>query len=123
MRQLALTSGFPSHLHKGGVRNLTPAGALWGADLREDAVMADCWRASGGCSWRAPGGWRVRVVRLEGTPNSRDGAWLRVTQFGFWTADVRSVAELSRFFPVDTLEPDDGLRGRPNPRMARDPVA
>jgi hypothetical protein len=36
-------------------------------------------------SYRAPGGWRVRIVRLEGTPNRRDGTWLRVTQHGFWT--------------------------------------
>jgi hypothetical protein len=60
-------------------------------------------------SCRAPGGWTVEVVALSGTPDHRDGTWLRVTQHGFWTADVRSVAELSRFFPLDALEPDDRL--------------
>jgi hypothetical protein len=50
----------------------------------------------------------VRVVTLVGTPDRRDGTWLRVTQFGAWTADVGSVAELERFFPLSDLEPDDG---------------
>jgi hypothetical protein len=59
-------------------------------------------------SYRASGGWRVRVVTLVGTPDRRDGTWLRVTQFGAWTADVGSVAELERFFPLSDLEPDDG---------------
>lgn len=60
-------------------------------------------------SWRAPGGWRVQIVRLEGTPDRRDGTWLRVTQFGWWAADVASVAELERFFPLTELLEDDGL--------------
>lgn len=50
----------------------------------------------------------MRVVTLVGTPDRRDGTWLRVTQFGAWTADVGSVAELERFFPLSDLEPDDG---------------
>lgn len=57
-------------------------------------------------SYRAPGGWRVQVVTLEGTPDRRDGTWIRVTQYGVWTADVRTVAELEQFFPLGELEPD-----------------
>jgi hypothetical protein len=60
-------------------------------------------------SYSAAGGWRVEIVTLEGTPNHCDGPWLRVTQHGFWTADVRSVAELERFFPLAELREDDGL--------------
>jgi hypothetical protein len=32
--------------------------------------------------YRAPGGWRVQIVRLECTPDHRDGTWIRVTQYG-----------------------------------------
>jgi hypothetical protein len=53
--------------------------------------------------WRAPGGWTVEVVRVAGTGN-HDGEWLRVRQYGFWTADVRGVAELVRWFPLAELE-------------------
>jgi hypothetical protein len=56
--------------------------------------------------WRAPGGWTVEVVRLSGTPDKRDGEWLRVCQHGFWTADVQTVAELERWFPLASLEPE-----------------
>lgn len=69
-----------------------------GSDLRQDAGMAD--------RWRAPGGWTVEVVRLSGTPNNHDGEWLRVRQFGAWTADVRSPAELEQWFALADLEPD-----------------
>jgi hypothetical protein len=47
----------------------------------------------------------VEVVRLTGT-DGRDGEWLRVCQHGWWTADVRTVAELERWFPLAELEPD-----------------
>jgi hypothetical protein len=61
-------------------------------------------------SWRAPRGWRVTIVHLENTPNRRDGTWIRVTQHGVWTADLRSVAELERYFRLSELvEDDDGL--------------
>lgn len=56
--------------------------------------------------WRAPGGWTVEVVRLSGTPDNHDGEWLRVSQYGWWTADVRSVAELGQWFALADLEPD-----------------
>jgi hypothetical protein len=45
-------------------------------------------------------------MRLENTPDRHDGQWIRLTQHGFWTSDVHSVAELSRFLPLDALEPD-----------------
>jgi hypothetical protein len=56
--------------------------------------------------WRAPGGWTVEVVRLSGTPDHRDGEWLRVCQFGHWTADVKNPAELEQWFALSDLEPD-----------------
>lgn len=51
----------------------------------------------------------MQIVRLENTPNHRDGCWYRITQHGFWTADVRTVAELERFFPIAELREDEGL--------------
>jgi hypothetical protein len=44
----------------------------------------------------------VEVVRLSCTPDHRDGEWLRIRYFGFHVADVRSVAELERWFPLVT---------------------
>jgi hypothetical protein len=58
--------------------------------------------------YRAPGGWRVSVVTLECTPDHRDGTWLRITLYGSHVADVRSVAELERYVPLDQLV-EDGL--------------
>jgi hypothetical protein len=46
--------------------------------------------------WHAPGGWTVEVVHLTGTPNHHDGEWFRVCQYGWWTADVRTVGELEQ---------------------------
>jgi hypothetical protein len=54
---------------------------------------------------RAPGGWTVEVVRDTGTGN-RDGEWLRLRQYGYWTADVRSVAELAEWLELASLEED-----------------
>jgi hypothetical protein len=76
--------------------------------------MPDCYRA--------PGGWRVEVVRLEDTPDRHDGTWLRVTQFGWWTADLRSVVELERFFPLGELQEDDGLERRKTPERVNRPL-
>ena len=56
--------------------------------------------------WRAPGGWTVEIVHLSVTPNRHDGEWLRVNQYGFWTADVRAPVELEQFFPVSDPKPD-----------------
>ena len=56
--------------------------------------------------YRAPGGWTVEVIHLSGTPDRRDGAWIRVRQHGFHVADVRSVAELEQWFPLASLAQD-----------------
>jgi hypothetical protein len=53
--------------------------------------------------WSAPGGWTVEVVHVTGTGN-HDGEWLRVRQYGYWTADVRSPAELAQWLELDSLE-------------------
>jgi hypothetical protein len=51
----------------------------------------------------------VQIVRLEGTPDHHDETWIRLTQHGWWTADIGSVAELAQWFPLAELEPEDGL--------------
>jgi hypothetical protein len=56
--------------------------------------------------WRAPRGWTVKVVRLSGAEDNTDSERLRVCQYGFFTADVRTVAELERFFSLADLEPE-----------------
>jgi hypothetical protein len=61
--------------------------------------------------WTAPGGWRVQIVHLEGTPGQPGGEWLRVTQYGWWTADMRTVAELERFFLLTELELEEDALG------------
>ena len=60
-------------------------------------------------SWRAPGGWRVTIVHLQNTPDKSDGPRYRITQYGAFTADVRSPAEVARFVPLELLEEDEGL--------------
>jgi hypothetical protein len=56
--------------------------------------------------FRTADGWSVETVRLSQTPNHHDGEWIRVRHLGFYVADLRSVAELARYFPLDELEPD-----------------
>jgi hypothetical protein len=56
--------------------------------------------------WRTPAGFTVEVVQLSCTPNHRDGTWLRIKQYGIWTADVRTVAELAQYIDLADLEPD-----------------
>jgi hypothetical protein len=56
--------------------------------------------------YRAPGGWTVEVIHLSGTPDNRDGEWLRVCRHGYHVADVRIIAELERWFPLAGLERD-----------------
>src|SRR5258708_6382290 len=52
--------------------------------------------------------WSVEIVRLTGTPNKRDGEWIRLRQHGFYVADLRSVAELESYVALAELE--DALR-------------
>lgn len=56
----------------------------------------------------------MEVVRLSGTPDNRNGEWLRVRQYGYHAADVRSIAELAQWFDLADLEPEGGglARGR-----------
>jgi hypothetical protein len=61
--------------------------------------MADRYRS-------ADGRWRVEVVRLTGTPDRHDGAWIRVRYFGWFVADVRAVEDLAAYFPLAALELD-----------------
>jgi hypothetical protein len=56
--------------------------------------------------YRAPGGWTVEVVQLTGTPDHHDGEWLRISQYGVWTADVRTIGELAEWINLAALEPD-----------------
>jgi len=53
-------------------------------------------------------GWSVEVVHLEGTPDRRDGEWIRVCQHGCWV-DVRSAAEVERWVSFADLEPELSL--------------
>jgi hypothetical protein len=78
------------------VRNVTPLTCPDSPGLRQDAVMAD--------RYRAPGGWCVEVIHLAATSGNRDGEWLRVSYRGLWVADVRTPAELERWFPLASLE-------------------
>jgi hypothetical protein len=39
--------------------------------------MAVQYRTSDGC-------WSIEIVKLTGTPNKRDGEWIRVRQYGFY---------------------------------------
>jgi hypothetical protein len=78
------------------VRNVTLLTCPDSPGLRQDAVMAD--------RYRAPGGWCVEVIHLAATSGNRDGEWLRVSYRGLWVADVRTPAELERWFPLASLE-------------------
>jgi hypothetical protein len=62
-----------------------------------------------GDRYRAPGGYTVDVIELTGTPDHRDGQWLRVSRYGVHVADVRTPAELEAWFPLAELEPDGPL--------------
>jgi hypothetical protein len=74
----------------------------------------------GAVKYRTKDGYTVEVIQLAGTSRNRDGQWLRVRYHGYHVADVRSVAELEKYFPLDELEealaparaPAGGCRGR-----------
>jgi hypothetical protein len=53
----------------------------------------------------ADGQWRVDVINLTVTPNHHDGAWLRISRWGWWVADVRTIGELRDYLdPADLAE-------------------
>ena len=64
-------------------------------------------------TYRTKAGYTVEVVQLSDTSGNHDGEWLRVRYHGFHVADVRSVAELERYFPLGELEADALARRRP----------
>jgi hypothetical protein len=66
-------------------------------------------------TYRTKAGYTVEVVQLSDTSGNHDGEWLRVRYHGFHVADVRSVAELERYFPLGELEADALARQRPLP--------
>jgi hypothetical protein len=57
--------------------------------------VADCYRT--------PGEWSVEVVNL-GERGDPAGERLRIRHYGFYVADVRTVAALARWIPADELE-------------------
>jgi hypothetical protein len=63
-------------------------------------------------TYRTRAGYTVEVVQLSDTSGNHDGEWLRVRYHGFHVADVRSVAELERYFPLGELEADALARRR-----------
>jgi hypothetical protein len=65
-------------------------------------------------AYRTKDGYSVEVVQLSDTSGNQDGEWLRVRYHGYHVADVRSVAELERYFPLGELEAD-GLAHRRAP--------
>jgi hypothetical protein len=63
-------------------------------------------------TYRTKDGYSVEVVQLSDTSGNQDGEWLRVRYHGYHVADVRSVAELERYFPLGELEADGLARRR-----------
>jgi hypothetical protein len=91
---------WPSMVPRPGVRKVTPAYAPRGSDLGHDRSMPD--------RYCAPGDWVVQVVELSGTPDRHDGTWIRITRYGTWVADLRSVADIERYVALADLEPEGG---------------
>jgi hypothetical protein len=56
--------------------------------------------------YRTKDGYSVEVIELSDTSGNHDGEWLRVRYHGYHVADVRSIAELERYFPLSELEAD-----------------
>ena len=57
-------------------------------------------------TYRTKDGYSVEVIQLSDSSGNHDGEWLRVRYHGYHVADVRSVAELERYFPLGALEAD-----------------
>jgi hypothetical protein len=75
--------------------------------------------------WRTRDGeWTVETVTLAGTPDNRDGSWLRVRRLGYYVADVRDAAGMACYIDLRELEEvehDSGtdLAGQSDPDTGR----
>jgi hypothetical protein len=52
----------------------------------------------------ADGQWVVDVINLSLTGNHRDGELLRVARWGWFVAELRSIAQLSKLVDLADLE-------------------
>ena len=50
------------------------------------------------------GTWRVDLISLSWTGDSRDGSRFRITRNGYFVAEVRTLAELARYVDPADLE-------------------
>lgn len=50
------------------------------------------------------GRYTVEVIRLALTGRHRDGEWIRLREWGFYVADVRSPDELAGYLDLSDLE-------------------
>ena len=57
------------------------------------------------------GMWIVDLIQLSLTGTGRDGDWLRVSQYEYFTAEVRAWSDLARYLDADDLQRvDNGAR-------------
>lgn len=63
--------------------------------------MAVRYRSSDGC-------WEIEVACLTGTPDKHDGERIRLRNYGWYVADVRSITDLERYVPLSDLEDELG---------------
>jgi len=59
--------------------------------------------------------WRVDVIRLSCTGDHRDGEVFRISHDGYFIAEVKTVAELSRYLDLSALEESLLTRCRRSP--------
>jgi hypothetical protein len=97
------------------VRQITPADAPQRPDLRQYVAMPDLYRA--------PGGWHVSIVTLTCTPDRHDGSWIRISRYGTWVADIRSIAELGTKRPPRAAHATRPGGHRPLQRLTSDWLA
>lgn len=77
--------------------------------LQDEGITCGCFVGSQ-CDYRdmrcssADGRWQVDVITLTLTPNHHDGTWLRISEYGWHTTDVRTIEELHRYVDLADLE-------------------
>jgi hypothetical protein len=64
-------------------------------------VLCDYWDMR--CR-SADGRWQVDVITLMLTPNHHDGMWLRISEYGWHVADVRTIERLRHYVDPADLE-------------------